>query len=69
MVLAKTNIHEHRTRQTYESYTFQPLMGFCIHLIGSVFPRILMFPDTKSMRENKTNWFPEGPDITVFTHV
>ena len=21
-------IHEHRTRQTYESYTFQPLMGF-----------------------------------------
>ena len=24
-----------------------------------------MFPETKS-RENKTNWFPEGPDIKCF---
>ena len=28
MVLEKMNIHEHRTRQTFESYTFQPHMGF-----------------------------------------
>ena len=25
MVLSKMNNHEHRTKQTYESYTFQPL--------------------------------------------
>ena len=27
-----------------------------------------MFPETKSRdsRENKTNWFPEGPDIECF---
>ena len=30
-----------------------------------VSPRVLMFPETKS-RENKTNWFPEGPDIKCF---
>ena len=29
MVLSKMNNHEHRTKQTYESYTFQPLMSFC----------------------------------------
>ena len=28
MVLFKMNNHEHRTKQTYESYTFQPLMSF-----------------------------------------
>ena len=28
MVLAKMKIHEHRTKQTYESRTFQPLMSF-----------------------------------------
>ena len=28
MVLSKMNNHEHRTKQTYESYTFQPLMSF-----------------------------------------
>ena len=33
--------------------------------VGFVFPRVLMFPETKS-RENKTNWFPEGPDIKCF---
>ena len=31
MVLAKINIHEHRARQTYESYTFQLLIGFWFH--------------------------------------
>ena len=25
---AKMNVHKHRTKQTYESYTFQPLMSF-----------------------------------------
>ena len=25
-----------------------------------------MFPEMKSTRENKTNWFPEGPDIKCF---
>ena len=25
-----------------------------------------MFPETKDSRENKTNWFPEGPDIKCF---
>ena len=29
MVLSKMNNHEHRTKQTYESYTFQPLISFC----------------------------------------
>ena len=29
MVLLKMNNHEHRTKQTYESYSFQPLMSFC----------------------------------------
>ena len=29
------NIHEHRTRQTYESYTFQPLMGFWYYYTSS----------------------------------
>ena len=28
MVISKMNNHEHRTKQTYESYTFQPLMSF-----------------------------------------
>ena len=28
MVLSKMNNHEHRTKQTYESYTLQPLMSF-----------------------------------------
>ena len=28
MVLLKMNNHEHRTKQTYESYTFYPFMGF-----------------------------------------
>ena len=28
MVLSKMNNHEHRAEQTYESYTFQPLMSF-----------------------------------------
>ena len=32
MVLSKINNHKHRTKQTYESYTFQPLMSFCCHL-------------------------------------
>ena len=31
MVLSKMNAHEHRTKQTYESYTFQPLTGFCVN--------------------------------------
>ena len=30
MVLSKMNNHEHQTKQTYESYTFQPLMGFSV---------------------------------------
>ena len=33
--------------------------------VSFVFLRVLMFPETKS-RENKTNWFPEGPDIKCF---
>ena len=28
MVLSKMNTHEIRTKRTYESYTFQPLMSF-----------------------------------------
>ena len=35
MVLSKMNNHEHRTKQTYESYesyTFQPLRSFCTNL-------------------------------------
>ena len=32
MVLSKMNNHEHQTKQTYESYTFQPLMSFCINV-------------------------------------
>ena len=28
MVISKMNNHEHRTKQTYESYTFQPPMSF-----------------------------------------
>ena len=32
MVLSKMNNHEHRTKQTYESYTFQPLMSFWLNL-------------------------------------
>ena len=31
MVLSELNNHEHRTKQTYESYTFQPLMSFWLH--------------------------------------
>ena len=33
--------------------------------VSFVFPRVVMFPETKS-RENKTNWFPERPDIKCF---
>ena len=33
MVLSKMNNHEHRTKQTYESYTFQPLMSFWCNII------------------------------------
>ena len=36
MVLSKMNNHEHGTRQTYESYTFQPLMSFCLYLKSGV---------------------------------
>ena len=32
MVLSKMNNHEHWTRQTYESYTFQPLKSFWFHI-------------------------------------
>ena len=53
MVLSKMNNHEHRTKQTYESYTFQPLMGFWSHLIdvilGSTERQTLSF--RKSVRE------------------
>ena len=35
MVLSEMNNHEHRTKQTYESYTFQPLMSFCYNLINT----------------------------------
>ena len=35
MVLSKMNNHEHRTKQTYESYTFQPLMSFWLDIIIS----------------------------------
>ena len=28
MVISKMNNHEHRTKQTYESYTFQPPISF-----------------------------------------
>ena len=33
MVLSKMNNYEHRTKQTYESYTFQPLMSFCKYVV------------------------------------
>ena len=32
-VLSKMNNHEHRTKQTHESYTFQPVTSFCINLV------------------------------------
>ena len=35
MVLSKMNNHEHRTKQTYESYTFQALMSFWFRSINS----------------------------------
>ena len=38
MVLSRMNNHEYRTKQTYESYTFQPLMSFCNHL-SNVLPK------------------------------
>ena len=31
MVLSRMNNHKHRTKQTYESYTFQPLMSFWLY--------------------------------------
>ena len=31
MVLSKLNNHEHQRKQTYESYTFQPLMSFWLY--------------------------------------
>ena len=39
--------------------------------VSFVSPRVLMFPETKSRehhdsKENKTNCFPEGPDIKCF---
>ena len=37
MVLLKMNNHEHRTKQTYESYTFQPLMSFWCYIDYSNF--------------------------------
>ena len=33
MILFKMNNHEHRTKQTYKSYTFQPLMSFWFYII------------------------------------
>ena len=36
MVLSKMNNREHQTKQTYESYTFQPLMGFWLKPYGSL---------------------------------
>ena len=32
MVVSKMNTHEHQTKHTYESYTFQPLMSFWLRL-------------------------------------
>ena len=37
MVLLKMNNHEHRTKQTYESYTFQLLMSFWIGSNENIF--------------------------------
>ena len=39
MVLWKMNNHKHRTKQTYESYTFQPLMSFrCVSMWAGTYP-------------------------------
>ena len=35
MALAKVNIHEHHTEQTYESYTLQPLVSFWSHMYNT----------------------------------
>ena len=42
MVISKMNNHEHRTKQTYESSTFQPLTSFCFELmhLSMVCPRM-----------------------------
>ena len=37
-VHAKMNVHEHRPKQTYESYTFEPLMSFWRQIITDVDP-------------------------------
>ena len=36
--------------------------------VAFVFPRVQIFPSTKlqDLQENKTNWFPEWPDIRCF---
>ena len=34
--------------------------------VSFVFPRVLMFPKHQDSKENKTNQFPEGPDVKCF---
>ena len=38
MVLSNMKNHEHRTKQTNESYTFQPFMGFWFENINTDLP-------------------------------
>ena len=56
MVLSKMNNHEHRSKQTYESYTFQLLMSFWLNLIaaGAVFRFLhLIVKDISAIRKCK----------------
>ena len=44
MVLSKMNDHGHRTKQSYESYTFQPLMSFWCERVKCTYSNFTWWP-------------------------
>ena len=42
------------------------LIMFPRETVSFVFPRVLSSRKHQDSRKNKTNWFPEGPDIKCF---
>ena len=55
MVLSKMNNHEHRSKQTYESYTFQPLMSFWCQSKGMKQDKLTSSRQTSSFKRSKNH--------------
>ena len=47
------NNHEHQTKQTYESYTFQPLMGFSVALLHALLILVVQRKVARILEQNR----------------